>query len=350
MGDRPKTVLARQLSEEDAEAFDAFVRASPFAACQQTRAWAGNAPRSRRHDYLHFLCRDGAGEPIGAAIVRRSRLAPGASLATLQRGPVIGEPPHFETVLDKLKEVLRAAGFCSLVLAPRAAGEAREPFVPALARCGFHPLPAGSQALHSVTGKVSLLGSEEEILPRFKQRGRRAIRKVAASGVTVRRASDADLPACAELLTAFHARRPGYDSAGQLGVAAQARLIASEGGALLVAEQDGRIVGWHSFVRQGRSAFWLGLATDDDAQAPRSYLLLWEAMRAARALGLESYDLAGLAADGEETGRDQFKQAFAPEREELLPAHVAALRPLRHAIFFRARQAYRSWRQRRRGL
>jgi lipid II:glycine glycyltransferase (peptidoglycan interpeptide bridge formation enzyme) len=116
---------------------------------------------------------------------------------------------------------------------------------------------------------------------------------------------------------------------------------------LLVAEHEGRIVGWHSFVVQGRSAYWLGLATDDDPSAPRSYLLLWEAIQRARALGLDTYDLAGLSSDEESTGRDQFKQAFAPEREMLLPAHVAALRPLRHLVFFNLRQAYRSRRRKR---
>jgi hypothetical protein len=163
--------------------------------------------------------------------------------------------------------------------------------------------------------------------------------------VTVREAVAADLPACAALVSAFHARRPDYDVFGQLGVEAQARLVAAGGGGVLVAEYEGRIVGWHSFVAQGRSAYWLGLATDDDASAPRSYLLLWEAMRRARALGLEAYNLAGLSPDDKATGRDQFKQAFAPEREELLPAHVAALRPLRHLVFFNLLQAYRRWRR-----
>ena len=75
MGGRPKTVLTGQMGKDDAEAFDAFVEASPYAAFQQSRAWAENAPRSRRQDYLYYLCRDGA-ETIGTAVIRRSRQAP----------------------------------------------------------------------------------------------------------------------------------------------------------------------------------------------------------------------------------------------------------------------------------
>jgi lipid II:glycine glycyltransferase (peptidoglycan interpeptide bridge formation enzyme) len=345
MGERPKTVLARQLGKEDAEAFDAFVRASPFAACQQTRAWAENAPRSRRHDYLYFLCRDSGGV-IGTAVIRRTRLAPGVSLATVQRGPVVAEPERLEAVATALKDALKDAGFATLIVGPRIAGDVRREVEADLARCGFRRLPASSQSLHIVTGRIPLQASEEDILAGFKQRGRRSIRKVAGSGVTVREAGEDDFAPCRALIEDFHARRPGYDVAGQLGLEAQARLTGAEGGAMLVAEAGGRIVGYHSFVRQGDSAIWLAMATDDDPQAPRSYLLLWEAVRRARALGLSSYDLAGLSPDEEATGRDQFKQAFAPVREELVPAHVAALRPLRHAIFFTVRQIYRARRKR----
>lgn len=344
MDGRPKTVLTKRLGKDDAEAFDAFVKANPHAACQQSRAWAENAPCSRRQDYLFFLCRDGA-ETIGTAVVRRSRLAPAVSLATVQRGPVVAAQERLETVTRTLKRALKEAGFSSLVVGPRFFGDAREEAAEALRRCGFVPLPPAEQALHVSTGKIPLDGSEDEILARFKQRGRRAIRKVAERGTVVREAAASDLPACQALLDAFHARRPSYDARSQPDVAAQARLAAALGGGLLVAEEGGRIVGFHSFVRQGRDAIWLAMAGDDDARAPRGYLLVWEAVRRARALGLRHYDLAGLAPEGDESGRDQFKTAFAPVREELLPAHVAALKPLRHAIFFTLRRLYRARRR-----
>jgi lipid II:glycine glycyltransferase (peptidoglycan interpeptide bridge formation enzyme) len=344
MNDCLKTVLTQVLSEEDRDAFDEAVGAGPFPAYQQTRAWAENAPRSARHDFLYFLCRDGE-ETIGAAVVRRTRLAPGAALATVQRGPIVLDPQRLETVLAQLKSALRASGFSTVVANPRIANDMRHEAAQALARCGFQTLPASSQSLHTATGIIPLYPTEEEIFARLKQRGRRSIRKVETKGVTVREAVEADLAACRKLRAEFHARRPGYEAAGQPDIDAQARLIAAEGGAMLVAEADGRLVGCHSFLRQGQRAIWLGMAIEDDPQTPRSYLLVWEALRHARALGLTHYDLAGLSEEGEATGRDQFKQAFAPEREELLPAYVAALRPLRHALFFNLRQLYRARRK-----
>ena len=347
MADRPKTVLTARLGKEDAEAFDACLRSSPFAAYQQSRAWAENAPRRGRHSYLYFLCRQGT-ETIGAAVVRSTRLGPGGRLATLQRGPVVADLAMLPLVLAELKRALKQAGFASVVAGPRIGGEDRETAAEAMARAGFRPLPPQQQSLHAVTGTISLDGEEDALLARFRQRARRWIRKLRDGGLTVREANEADIPAVQALLDDFHARRPDYDASGQPDAAAQARIVGAEGGALLVAEEEGRIVGWHSFVRQGQDAIWLGLATDDDPKSPRSYLLMWEGLKRARAMGLRHHDLAGLSPDGAETGRDQFKNGFAPERVELLPAHVAALRPLRHAIFFNARQFYRAWRARRR--
>jgi lipid II:glycine glycyltransferase (peptidoglycan interpeptide bridge formation enzyme) len=341
MSDRTKMELTEAMSKEDAAEFDAFARGCARAAYQQSRAWAENAPPKRRQDWLYFLCREG-GETIGTAIVRRTRLGPGAALATLHRGPLVADPAKLPMVLAGLKAELRRAGCCTVVVGPRFAEEEREEAARMLAGEGFRP---GEQALHVRTGKIPLTGSEEEIFARFRQRGRRAIRKLEASGTTVREAQATDLPLSQALLDDFHARRPGYDASGQPDVAGQAQLVAAEGGAILLAEQAGRIVGYHSFVRQGQSTIWLAMATDDDSKAPRSYLLVWEAVKRARAMGLASYDLAGLSVEGE-SGRDQFKQAFAPEPEELLPAHVAALQPFRHVLFFNARRLYRALRRR----
>jgi hypothetical protein len=341
MNDRTKMVLTGAMGKEAAAEFDAFVRGCARAAYQQSRGWAENAPPKRRQDWLYFLYREGS-ETIGTAVVRRTRLGPGAALATVHRGPLVADPAKLPAVLSALEIELRRAGCCTLVVGPRFAGEEREEAARILASSGFRP---GEQALHVRTGKILLAGTEEEIFARFRQRGRRSIRKLEASGTTVREAQATDLALCQALLNDFHARRPGYDASGQPDVAGQARLVAAEGGAILVAEQAGRIVGYHSFVRQGRSTIWLAMATDDDPKAPRSYLLVWEAVKRARAMGLAAYDLAGLSAQGE-SGRDQFKQAFAPEPEELLPAHVASLRPMRHFLFFNARRLYRALRRR----
>jgi hypothetical protein len=125
------------------------------------------------------------------------------------------------------------------------------------------------------------------------------------------------------------------------------------GGVFLLAEHGGRVVGGHVVVADGSRGFWLSLASLDDVPGlPRNYLLLWEAMRACRDQGLTSYDMAGapepdrmergeVAAD--ELERFQFKRAFSPEIEPLVPLAVLPIRPFEHRLLYGLRGAYREW-------
>jgi lipid II:glycine glycyltransferase (peptidoglycan interpeptide bridge formation enzyme) len=340
------SLLTTTLDAVGTAQFDAFMRGSPFAAYQQDRAWAELAPRTSVQDYLYFTVqRDGT--LIGAAVIRRTRLAPGTWLGTVQRGPVVHAAEAMETVLRALIETVRDAGCCSLQLSPRVRGRDMPIMAEAMRATGFVPLPESRQPLHSTTGIVWLDKPEEAVLAGFKQRGRRQLKAAEKAGVTVRAVTTPDdIARYQRILDEFRASKREYDMGGLPGAAAQAALIVQLGGAMLLAELDGQVIGGHAFVRQGDEAIWLSLATSSDLPAiPRSYPLLWEGMRAARTLGCIGYDLAGMALgeprDEGEANRMQFKNAFAPTRRIMPPMQVAALKPLRHAVFFGARQLYR---------
>ncbi|HEX8446362.1 MAG TPA: GNAT family N-acetyltransferase [Sphingomonas sp.] len=347
------TSCLRSLCDADAgAAFDAFAGTGPFAAYQQSRAWAQAAPAAKHKDWLIFLCRDGA-EVIGTALIRRTWLGPWRWLATVQRGPVVQDPAKLGAVLDRLVADLRRARCCSLQLAPRIRGRDLPHAAETIRQAGFAPLPPRRQPLHVATGIVWLDKPEADILAGFKQRGRRQIRAAAKAGVTVRAVTDAaDIARYQALIDLFRRNRPDYDMSGLPDAAGQAALIADRGGAMLLAEREGVAIGGHAFVRQADEAIWLSLVTDD-AQAATgcSYALLWAAMRAARAAGCVGYDLAGMpvgaTVDAGEIGRAQFKTAFAPHRRILLPMQIRAIRPLDHVLLFSARQAYRMSRLRR---
>lgn len=346
-----RCVLDQELDAADVADFDRFVADSRYAAYQQTRAWAAIAPRARGQDWLYLRCRDGE-QLVAAGVVRRRWLSPNRWLATLQRGPIVHDAAMLGAILPVLNATLAAAGCCSVQLAPRVRGRDLPIMAEALRATGFSALPAARQPLHGATGIVWLDKPEAEVLAGFKQRGRRQLKAAAKAGVTVRRADgDADIAAYQRAIDAFRAAHPGYDMGGLPDAAGQARLIAASGGAMLLAERDGAVIGGHAFVRQADEAIWLSLATSgDDPSVPRSYPLLWEAMRTARAMGCVGYDLAGMPVDephdAGEASRAQFKSAFAPTRRILPPMQVAALRPLSHLVLFGARQAYRDLRGR----
>lgn len=335
----------RTILDADGGTIDAFLRESPFAAYQQTRTWMDVVPRTGVQEYRIVAVLEGEA-PIGAAVVRRTALAPGAWLATMQRGPVVHDAAKLSVVLPAMMDALREAGCCSLQLAPRVRGRDMPVMAEVLRANGFVPLPERRQPLHNTTGIVWLDKPEAAVLAGFKQRGRRQIKAAEKAGVTVRPADGTDdIAAYQRVLDAFRASKPDYDMKGLPDAAGQARLIAELGGAMLLAELGGAVIGGHAFVRQGEEAIWLSLATSDDhPQIARSYPLLWAGMRVARAMGCIGYDLAGMPVgdpDASEAGRVQFKSAFAPTRRIMPPMQVAALKPVRHAIFFRARQFYR---------
>jgi lipid II:glycine glycyltransferase (peptidoglycan interpeptide bridge formation enzyme) len=345
----PTVTLQHVLDVAEADAFDAFVRAAPFAAYQQTRAWTAAAPRHARRGWLFFICRLGD-EIIGAGVVRSTRLAMGAWLATLQRGPVVHDPARLPMVLAALGDALKRAGCCSVQLAPRVRGRPLPLIAEAMRAAGYVPLAADRQSLHHTTGIVWLDKPDADILAGFKQRARRAIRAADKAGITVRAvAGEDDLDRYQQLLDRFAAERQGYDMTGQPDAGGQAQLVERCGGAMLLAERDGVAVGAHAFVRQGDEAIWLSLVTLDRDGASPGYPLLWHAMRAAAAMGCVGYDLAGLPEgeprDAGEAGRVQFKTAFAPHRRIMPPMQMRVLHPLRHTVLYGAREAYRQMRR-----
>jgi hypothetical protein len=344
-----RAVLSPTLPDGEEAAFDAFLRASPFAAYQQSRAWAAVAPAHARRAWCYFRAYDGE-TLVGAGVVRATRLAMGYKLAALHRGPIVHDPARLADVLAALGDALRRDGFCSLQLAPRVRGRALPAMAEAMRGAGLIPLPPDRRPLHNVTGMVWLDKAEADILAGFKQRARRALRQAEKAGITVRAvAGDADLARFQQVLDAFAAARPDYDMGGQPDAAGQAALVAALGGALLLAERDGAAVGAHGFVRQADEAIWLSLATVERDGASPGYPLLWEGMRRARALGAIGYDLAGLAeeepADAGAAGRNQFKTAFAPLRRVMPPVQLGVLSPLPHAVLFGARETYRRLRR-----
>ncbi|WBH17820.1 lipid II:glycine glycyltransferase FemX [Sphingomonas radiodurans] len=342
--------LVPLLDGEEATRFDAFLQGSPFAAYQQSRAWPRAAPQHARRDWRFFAAFDDA-EMIGACVIRSTRLAMGAWLATVQRGPIVHDAARLGVVLGELRRVLRQAGCCSVQIGPRVRGRTLPIMAEAMRDAGFAPMPPDEQALHHATGIIWLDKPEAEVLAGLKQRARRALKAADKGRIVVRAVEHSDdLATYQRLLDAFAASRPDYDRSGQPNARAQADLIAALGGAMLLAEREGSPIGAHAFVRQADEAIWLSLATVDRDGASPGYPLLWEGMRRARAMGCVGFDLAGLPeaepTDPGEAGRAQFKNAFAPHRRLMPPMQFAALDPVRHTVLLGARRIYRTLKRR----
>lgn len=330
----------------------AFQAACPSASWLQRPDWAALCPPPERHRYVFLTARGADGGLRGTALARLSTLAAGRRLATLRRGPVTRVPGDLGPVTRAFAARLRAEGAVSLVVNPRFSDDEAAAAEQALSAIGAHVLSPEMQSLHRATYLFDLSGDEAALMARLKGRARRQLKKAAAAGIGVRPAeTPEEADRFGRILADFHRRRGlGLES---IPSARTQWEMTRDRGAFLLAFRGDALLGGHTVIPDGDRAFWLTLAsTDDGGRDPVGYPLLWEAMRLARAQGFRSYDMAGGPSrhDPEDAGEDaagryQFKTAFGPDRVELVPAMVLALRRPDHDILFGLRNSIRAWRK-----
>ncbi len=153
---------------------------------------------------------------------------------------------------------------------------------------------SGEQIQFRNTLLLDLTRSEEDLLAAMKQKSRYNLRLAMRRGVTVRQGTVADLEIFYQLYAetarrdGFPIRPPDYyrDAWGSFLEAGQALL--------LLAEVEGEVVaGLILFVFGATAWYMYGASSDRHRERMPNYLLQWEAIRRARALGCTLYDLWG---------------------------------------------------------
>lgn len=221
--------------------------------------------------------------------------------------------PLRRRVLDDLQAFARRQGAIFVKLDPDAplgtgvpgSAEAREDdggqaLRSELARRGW--LFSQDQIQFRNTVLVDLTPTEDEMLARMKQKTRYNVRLAQKKGVTVRPAAPQDFPllyrmyAETSVRDGFLIRGEEYYqtvwrtfSGGQSSAAS--RQPFSEP---LIAEVDGQPVAAVSlFYFAGQAIYLFGMSRDAHREKMPNYLLQWEAMRRAKALGCKTYNLWG---------------------------------------------------------
>lgn len=153
---------------------------------------------------------------------------------------------------------------------------------------------------------VDIRGTEDEILAKMKQKTRYNIRLAEKKDVTVRAWDDVE---------AFHRMMlvtGGRDGFGIHSLEYYKRayeLLHPNGlGEILVAEYEGKPLAALFVARSGNRAYYLyGASTNEERNRMPTYLLQWEAMKWAKELGCEEYDLWGIPDKGEATLEASFQ-------------------------------------------
>ena len=324
---------------------DDFLVASPATSFMQRVPWSRLVPLSRLQRFRYLWC-EHSGRLLLAGVVRFTVLCPGRYLAWFPRGPVVREIPDLQRCLSQVKEVLRRAGVCTVLMNPRWEDGNAEEVCRVLVGHGFREVPRANQSMYEITGNIDLTPSEDEIFAGFETRCRNDIRRAARKGLIVRPAeTEADAIRFRTLFAEFGAKK-ARDIYAHPDPVDQWRFVQAEGGAFLLTEINGELIGGLVAFREGsRAVLYILPSRPISTTVPRSHPPLWEAMRIMKGKGCREFDLGGLPhediVDESKQKIKFFKRAFQPRVVRLVPIHVAALHPVSHAALFWARQAYR---------
>ncbi|RLC83463.1 MAG: methicillin resistance protein [Chloroflexi bacterium] len=343
------------------DAWDRFVVAHPHRHILQTSPWGALKAQFGWAAERVGLARDG--EPVAGAQVLYRRLPAGLGhLAYTPKGPLVdwaddenGE--QLTALLAILDRAARSRGAIVLTVEPDLPDESvhRE----RLRELGFCPSLFGSLQPRR-TLIVDISPGEEAILAAMKQKTRYNIRLAARKGVTVREATEADLPAFHALMAITAARdrfgvhTPAYYEAAY-------RLFVPRGWArLLLAEVEGKpVAALMIFALPPRAWYFYGASGDVHREKMPTYLLQWEAIRWAKSLGCTTYDLWGVPDEDEATleaeftrrrdglwGVYRFKRGFGGELVRSVGAWDRVYAPLRYRLLVTGYSILDTWRRR----
>ena len=196
---------------------------------------------------------------------------------------------------------------------------------------------------------IDLAFTEDELLMRMKQKTRYNIRLAHKKGVTVRPGSVADLPLLYRLYAetsvrdGFLIREEGYYQTvwrSFMGVSPSVSRL-QPFTEPLIAEVDGEPAGAVSlFYFAGQAIYLFGMSRQTHPEKMPNYLLQWEAIRRAKALGCQVYNLWGAPDVFNESdglwGVFRFKEGFGGTVSRTIGAWDYTPNPLLYKIYTQA--------------
>lgn len=294
----------RPATEADADAWQAFLAATPSGDFLHDWAWADVAAFDGQPQRRYVLTDDGAMVAIVAAQERS--LPAGRSFWYVPHGPVLAwDAPEAGERLRALLIGLRIAAkqhrAIAVKLEPRLALGALEEGVIRGRRLRHVP-----ETLQVGQTRIVELDDDDALLAGFDKDTRYGVRRAAREGVTVITAQDpADLRAIDDLhaLVGETQARAGFPMPPLERYRLAWRALAgAERAAILEARREGELLASGMVVFEGDRSYYLfsGSRREERGEPKRyaSYALQWEMMRLARDRGVTHHDLWGIAPPG----------------------------------------------------
>ena len=214
------------------------------------------------------------------------------------------------------------------------------------AELGFQRAPMHLHAEHTII--VDLTQSEADLLAGMRRQTRYEVRRAEKQGIVVEKLSSEAIYREFQAVQAETAKRQGFIPPDLETLLAE-RAAFGERAWIYRAVLDGLPVAYGLILVCGREAeYFEAASTDLNRKHPGSTAILWQAMRDLKAMGLERFNLWGIAPEGQPehryAGVTTFKKGFGGEVVTYLPAQDLVLSKIRYLpdlIIERARKKRR---------
>jgi lipid II:glycine glycyltransferase (peptidoglycan interpeptide bridge formation enzyme) len=286
-------VVTSAQNELSAQSWDAFTVRFPRSHILQSWSWGDFKARFGWPDPVRLAVLED-GRFLAAAQVLFRPLPPGWwTTAYVPKGPLVDptQPGAGRALLATIHDLCRRRRAISLKVEPD--WEDTPNAHAWWQELGFRRSAQTVQPRRTVI--VSLVPDEAAILSQMKSKTRYNVGLALRRGVTVREGAEADLPLFYQLLR-ITSEREGFGVHTERYYSEVWEAFAAHGcAALLIAEYQGRPLAALVAFAWGRQAWYMyGASSNEERQRMPNHLLQWEAMRWAKALGCETYDLWGI--------------------------------------------------------
>ena len=214
------------------------------------------------------------------------------------------------------------------------------------AKLGFQRAPMHLHAEHTIM--IDLTQSEADLLAGMRRQTRYEVRRAEKQGIVVEKLSSEAIYREFQAVQAETAKRQGFIPPDLETLLAE-RAAFGEHAWIYRAVLGGLPVAYGLILVCGREAeYFEAASTDLNRKHPGSTAILWQAMRDLKAMGLERFNLWGIAPEGQPehryAGVTTFKKGFGGEVVAYLPAQDLVLSKVRYLpdlIIERARKKRR---------
>jgi peptidoglycan pentaglycine glycine transferase (the first glycine) len=279
--------------------WDAFVASQPDAHVLQTSNW-GKLKAGFGWMYDRIAVTRSNQITAGAMILFRSLPLRLGTLAYIPKGPLLDfdDEETCAELLTSLDQLLRRYRSILLKIEPDRLDN--ESFRARLFELGFRLSPQTIQPPRTIT--IDISGSEDDILAAMHSKTRYNIRLAAKKEVSVREATEADLPAFNALMQTTGERDKFAVHSADYYTAAYRLFVPGDQARLFVAAyQEQLLAGIFVFAQGHRAWYFYGASGEAERQRMPNHALQWAGIQWARSRGCTAYDLWGIPDEEEAT-------------------------------------------------